>query len=84
MVIKFKELGTHQIPGHQAAAEQGGKEEKEGYLISPGKIRPCQYIPCHRGQQNRRYRPNHCYKNGNPIRLHQGIRAFESHFISLK
>lgn len=62
MVIKFKELGTHQIPGHQAAAEQGGKEEKEGYLISPGKIRPCQYIPCHRGQQNRRYRPNHCYK----------------------
>ena len=31
MVIKFKELGTHQIPGHQAAAEQGGKEEKEGY-----------------------------------------------------
>ena len=28
--IKFKELGTHQIPGHQAAAEQGGKEEKEG------------------------------------------------------
>lgn len=83
-VVEVQVLGVEDVPGHEAAAEDGGEVEEEGHLIAVAEGAAGQHIGRHAGEQKAQEGAGGGDEDGHAVGPQQVARNFEQSLVGVQ